>query len=291
VAAITGVYSVALLGYVVVDAFAGQVTAARVASHMPLLLGLVFTLLVARERVGAHGPRAGDAPNTTADDRARPSQSPGGRRHRHLWPINRSTTTRRRLPLPAQLRWLAMTASSDEQAVTELALAAGRGDARALEAFIKATQQDVWRFVTYLSDAGTADDLTQETFLRAIGAIERFSGRSSARTWLLAIARRVVADHIRHAQSRPRTAAGADPDHYLRGDRHARGFEDVVEVTAMIAALTTEQREALLLTQLLGLPYADAAAVCGCPVGTIRSRVARARDALLADVEREDLTG
>ncbi|WP_245831579.1 RNA polymerase sigma factor SigC [Mycobacterium terramassiliense] len=185
-----------------------------------------------------------------------------------------------------------MTASSDDEAVTELALAAARGNERALEAFIKATQQDVWRFVTYLSDAGTADDLTQETFLRAIGAIERFSGRSSARTWLLAIARRVVADHIRHAQSRPRTAAGADPDHFLSGDRHARGFEDLVEVTALIANLTTEQREALLLTQLLGLPYADAAAVCGCPVGTIRSRVARARDALLAaDMDREDLTG
>ena len=59
----------------------------------------------------------------------------------------------------------------------------------------------------------------------------------------------------------------------------------------MIAGLATEQREALLLTQLLGLPYADAAAVCGCPIGTIRSRVARARDALLADVEGDDLTG
>ena len=184
-----------------------------------------------------------------------------------------------------------MTASRDDEAVTELALAAARGNSRALEAFIKATQQDVWRFVTYLSDAGTADDLTQETYLRAIGAIERFSGRSTARTWLLAIARRVVADHIRHAQSRPRTAPGADPEHLLNGDRHARGFEDLVEVTTMIASLAAEQREALLLTQLLGLPYADAAEVCGCPVGTIRSRVARARDALLSDVERDDLTG
>ena len=187
-----------------------------------------------------------------------------------------------------------MTASSDDEAVTALAVAAARGSERALEAFIKATQHDVWRFVTYLCDAGNADDLTQETFLRAIGAIERFGGRSSARTWLLAIARRVVADHIRHAQSRPRTAAGAYPEHLPYGDRHARGFEDLVEVTTMIAGLNTEQREALLLTQLLGLPYADAAAVCGCPVGTIRSRVARARDALLADTERaerDDLTG
>jgi RNA polymerase sigma-70 factor (ECF subfamily) len=291
VAAITGVYSVALLSYVVADAFAGEVTATRIASHMPLLLGLVFALLVAREHVRTRRPRTSDA---DADYPAWSSEAPSGRRHRHLWPINRSTsstTTRRRLTAPTPLRWLLMTASSDDEAVTELALAAARGNARALEAFIKATQQDVWRFVTYLSDAGTADDLTQETFLRAIGAIERFSGRSSARTWLLAIARHVVADHIRHAQSRPRTASGADPDHFLSGDRHARGFEDLVEVTTMIASLTTEQREALLLTQLLGLPYADAAAVCGCPVGTIRSRVARARDALLADVEREDLTG
>ncbi|MGB8391469.1 RNA polymerase sigma factor SigC [Mycobacterium sp.] len=184
-----------------------------------------------------------------------------------------------------------MTASRNDEAVTDLALSAASGNARALEAFIKATQHDVWRFVAYLSDAGSADDLTQETFLRAIGAIKRFSGRSSARTWLLSIARRVVADHIRYAQSRPRTAPGADPEQVFRGNRHARGFEDLVEVTTMIAGLSTEQREALLLTQLFGLPYADAAAVCGCPVGTIRSRVARARDALLAEVERGDLTG
>ena len=184
-----------------------------------------------------------------------------------------------------------MTASIDDEAVTKLALTAGGGNERALEAFIKATQQDVWRFVAYLSDASSADDLTQETFLRAIGAIERFSGRSSARTWLLSIARRVVADHIRHLQARPRAATGADPERVVNRNRHARGFEDLVEVTTMIAGLATEQREALLLTQLLGLPYADAAAVCGCPIGTIRSRVARARDALLADVERDDLTG
>jgi RNA polymerase sigma-70 factor (ECF subfamily) len=296
VAAITGVYSVALLGYVIVDAFDGEVTATRIASHMPLLLGLAFALLVARERVGSRRRRGSGASDDT--DFPAWADPPGGRRRGHLRPINHaaidptacSTTSRRRIGKPAQQRWLGMTAPSDE-AVTELALSAARGNSRALESFIKATQQDVWRFVAYLSDTGNADDLTQETFLRAIGAIERFSGRSSARTWLLSIARRVVADHIRHLQSRPRAALGADPEHVVRGDRHARGFEDLVEVTAMIATLNAEQREALLLTQLLGLPYADAAAVCGCPVGTIRSRVARARDALLADGERSHLTG
>lgn len=299
VAAIAGAYSLGLIAYVAADALDGQVTATRVASHVPVLLGLVFSVLVARERTGGRRPRESDFDAFDAEIPARHSGSFGARRRGHLRPINRSafdpaansTTTGRRLIEPAQLRWLAMSASSDDKAVTDLALAAARGNERALEAFIKATQQDVWRFVTYLSDAGSADDLTQETFLRAIGAIERFSGRSSARTWLLSIARRVVADHIRHAQSRPRTAPGANPEHVRKGDRHARGFEDLVEVTAMIANLTPEQREALLLTQLLGLPYADAAAVCGCPVGTIRSRVARARDALLADAERDHLTG
>ncbi|WP_232006704.1 RNA polymerase sigma factor SigC [Mycobacterium sp. 1245805.9] len=168
-------------------------------------------------------------------------------------------------------RW---PAAGDDEAVTNLALAAARGNPRSLEAFIKATQQDVWRFVAYLSDA-RADDLTQETFLRAIGAIDRFSGRSGARAWLLATARRVVADDVRRVQSRPR--------------RHR--FEEPVEVTMMLAGLAAEQREALVLTQLLGLPYAATAAVCGCPLATVRSRVAHARDALLSNVERGDLTG
>lgn len=187
--------------------------------------------------------------------------------------------------------WSIVGARMDDDAVTALALAAGRGEGRALEAFIKATQADVWRFVAYLCDAGIADDLAQETFLRAVGALPRFAGHSSARTWLLAIARRVVADHIRYQQSRPRTAQMTDGEPPRTRARSARGFEDVVEVKAMIAALALDQREALLLTQVFGFTYAEAASVCGCPVGTIRSRVARARTELLAAGESADLTG
>ena len=184
-----------------------------------------------------------------------------------------------------------MNARIDDEAVTALAVAAGRGDDRALEAFIKATQPDVWRFVAYLCEPRGADDLAQETFLRAIGALPRFCGRSSARTWLLAIARRVVADHIRYQQSRPRTIRLADADSPRIRARASRGFEDVVEVGTMIAELALDQREALLLTQVIGLSYAEAASVCGCPVGTIRSRVARARSELLAAARCDDLTG
>ncbi|MGL5441115.1 MAG: sigma-70 family RNA polymerase sigma factor, partial [[Mycobacterium] stephanolepidis] len=103
-----------------------------------------------------------------------------------------------------------MATGTDDDQLLELALSAGRGDQSALESLVKATQADVWRFVAYLADTGVADDLTQETYLRALGALPRFAGRSTVRTWLLSIARRVVADHIRHLKSRPRIAHGAD---------------------------------------------------------------------------------
>ncbi len=62
--------------------------------------------------------------------------------------------------------------------------------------FVRATQGEVWRFAAALVDPGTADDLTQETYLRAFRGLGDFAGRCSVRTWLLAIARNVCADHI-----------------------------------------------------------------------------------------------
>ena len=89
--------------------------------------------------------------------------------------------------------------------VTALALAAGGGDRAALSEFIRATQAGVWQFVARLAGSEAADDLTQETYLRVLGALAGFEGRSSARTWLLAIARRVVADQFRREAAHPRT--------------------------------------------------------------------------------------
>jgi RNA polymerase sigma-70 factor (ECF subfamily) len=184
-----------------------------------------------------------------------------------------------------------VTSRGDDDQVTALAIAAGHGDAHALEAFIRATQRDVWRFTAHLADVSSADDLTQETFLRAITALPRFAGRSSARTWLLSIARRTVVDQVRHNQARPRISGDADVEVAANRHRGPRGFEDVVEVNVLLGKLSSERREALLLTQLLGLSYTEAAAVCQCPVGTIRSRIARAREELLGAAGRDDLTG
>jgi len=179
----------------------------------------------------------------------------------------------------------------DDDAVTCLALAAGRGDLAALEQFIKATERDVWRTVAFLADPGTADDLTQETFLRALGSLPRFTARSSARTWLLSIARRVVVDQIRRNQSRPRTSCTVDLERVLDTRRSAARFEDIIEIRLLLDSLDTDRRDALILTQVLELSYAEAAEVCGCPVGTIRSRVARARDDLLNAANRDDQVG
>jgi len=180
---------------------------------------------------------------------------------------------------------------TDVDPLTRLALAAGRGDRAALDEFIRSTERDVWRTVAFLADPGSADDLTQETYLRVIGALPRFAGRSSARTWLLSIARRVVVDQIRRNQARPRTTSQVDLDGLLGRAQHTARFEDVVEVRMLLDGLDPDRRDALVLTQVLGLSYDEAAEVCGCPLGTIRSRVARARDDLIAAARRDDLTG
>ncbi|MHA7651508.1 RNA polymerase sigma factor SigC [Mycobacterium sp. ML4] len=180
-----------------------------------------------------------------------------------------------------------MDPGSDDDQITDLATSAGRGDRAALSEFIRRTQRDVWRMVAYLADPGSADDLTQETFLRAIGSLPGFTGRSSARTWLLSIARRVVVDDIRYKTRRPRSAQVTDLDEALGQGRRASRIENLVEIRLLLDGLDPKRREALIVTQVLGLSYAEAAEVCGCPVGTIRSRVARARD----DLWRAELAG
>ena len=193
---------------------------------------------------------------------------------------------------PGGLRFGVVTVpEGDDERVTQWALDAGAGDRAALERFIRATQRDVWRFVAHLSDVRSADDLAQETYLRALGSLHRFAARSSARTWLLSIARRVVVDQVRAAVVRPRTTPGVDwvaEADAARSRSTAAGFEDVVELNLLLDGLAEDRREALVLTQVLGLSYAEAAEVCDCPVGTIRSRVARARDDLLELTEQRD---
>jgi len=157
----------------------------------------------------------------------------------------------------------------------EWAVAAARGDAVAFADLVRATQADVWRACAALVDAQSADDLVQETYLRAHRSLPSFAGDSSVRTWLLSIARHVCIDEVR-ARGRRRRLLAAQPPRPSYVEPHGG-----VELQLLISELPAERREAFVLTQLVGLSYDEAAAVCKCPVGTIRSRVARARTDLM----------
>jgi RNA polymerase sigma-70 factor (ECF subfamily) len=168
-----------------------------------------------------------------------------------------------------------------------IAADAAGGDPLAAAAFVRATQSDVWRLCAALGDPGSAEDLTQETYLRAFGSLHRFENRSSVRTWLLSIARRVCADAVRSRRRRRLTLLRDDADLETllhRGRAAADGVAEGATVTDLLDRLDPDRREAFVLTQLIGLPYAEAAEVAGCPVGTIRSRVARARADLVGSL-------
>jgi RNA polymerase sigma-70 factor (ECF subfamily) len=168
-------------------------------------------------------------------------------------------------------------------AVTADAVLAGRGDEAALARFVRATQADVWRLCAHLGCRDDADDLTQETYLRAWRALPQFRAEASARTWLLCIARRVAADGIRTSRRRPRLV----PEQPL-AEAVQRPEQGAVEVRMLMDGLDDDRRLAMYLTQELGLSYGEAADVCGCPIGTIRSRVSRAREELIAGLRIAD---
>ncbi|MEU8589469.1 sigma-70 family RNA polymerase sigma factor [Streptomyces sp. NPDC048664] len=171
-----------------------------------------------------------------------------------------------------------------DDSITAWALAARGGDTDAVEQFVAALHRDVQRYVAHLcADPQAVDDLAQDTFLRALGSLHRFEGRSSARAWLLSIARRAVIDSYRYASARPRLSDTQDWQLAveLAQPCDLPGFDDGVALLDLLDSLPDDRREAFVLTQLFGLPYAEAALVSDCPIGTVRSRVARARSALM----------
>ena len=166
--------------------------------------------------------------------------------------------------------------------LTRLAIEAGRGDELALAGFVRRSQADVWRLAAHLVDRESADDLTQDVYVRAIPALARFRADAPARLWLLSIARRTCADEIRRRVRRRRrlgvvrSVEGEQVEPEAAGDA-----TEVVDLAMLVDGLGDDRRAAFTLTQVLGLSYDEAAAVCDVPVGTIRSRVARARADLL----------
>ncbi|RZQ61707.1 sigma-70 family RNA polymerase sigma factor [Amycolatopsis suaedae] len=168
----------------------------------------------------------------------------------------------------------------DDDEITRHAFQAAAGDRASAERFVAATRHQLHRLLGYLADPRSAEDLVQDTYLRAFAALRDFEGRSPARLWLLAIARRVAADHLRGAKRKPQTSPLDDLTTEPALADHGR----LVVLQQLVAELDPERRDAFVLTQVAGLSYAEAAEVCECAVGTIRSRVFRAREYLAAAV-------
>ena len=147
-------------------------------------------------------------------------------------------------------------------------------------------------------DAETARDLVQETFVRAYVKIESFEGGSAFGTWLYAIAVNQVRGEMRKrsAQKRHDPASldalreTADVDPADRGESAAERAsmnEQCVRLRAELARLDPEHREVLVLREFQDLPYEEIAEIVGVPVGTVRSRLSRARADLRARLSDE----
>ena len=172
--------------------------------------------------------------------------------------------------------------------LTRLFLAARDGDRTALLHAVRTIQPDVWRLAYHLVGPDDADDVTQDAFIRAWKALPAFRGESSARTWLLSITRRACADQVRRNVRRRRLAARLEQRAMLPGGASNVDPSDAHAVSALVDELPGDQREAFVLTQVIGCSYLEAAEACGVPIGTIRSRVARAREQLVDTVRRSE---
>lgn len=170
-----------------------------------------------------------------------------------------------------------------DRTLDALGSAAADGDRAAFAELCRALEGDVRRYCqALLGDAHLAEDAAQETFVRAVTAVRRYRGEGPVRLWMLVLARRAAArtlrQHLRHRDRRAECLLEAP----------APGHAGAVEVGMLIRELPEPHRQAFALTQLLGLRYEEAAVVCGCRVGTIRSRVHRARERLIAELHAQE---
>lgn len=157
--------------------------------------------------------------------------------------------------------------------LTSTALKARDGDRVALEGLMRLVQGDVWRLCKYMVDAQSADDLAQDALIKMIGSLHRVTAEHNVRAWTLGIARHTCLDEIRRRQRRRRL----QKDYEGTRPVLVSAEDSSLDLRQLIAHIDIDRRDAFVLTQLVGLSYEEVAAICECPIGTVRSRVARAR--------------
>lgn len=141
--------------------------------------------------------------------------------------------------------------------------------------------------VSLSGDDNDAHDLVQETALKALNAPRVPSDEPAYRAWLFIILRNAWFDMIRRRGRRPEVS-GTETDYEEIGDRlwpHDESLISTLTVKFSLARLSPDHRDVLGLVDVSGFSYAEAAAILGVPTGTVMSRVARARIAMLKQLE------
>ena len=181
-----------------------------------------------------------------------------------------------------------MTAPDADQ---QLVQRAQRGDLQAFDLLVLKYQGRIAALISrYVSDAGEVEDVTQEAFIKAYRALGKFRGDSAFYTWLYRIAANAAKNHLVAKGRRPGADATIeDAEGYDEGgllsesaspEALAMGEELAEVVESALNELPDELKAALILREFDGLSYDDIADVLGCPVGTVRSRIFRAREAI-----------
>jgi RNA polymerase sigma-70 factor, ECF subfamily len=174
----------------------------------------------------------------------------------------------------------------------ELVKRASKGDQRAFDLLVRKYQHRIFALISrYVRDQDEVQDVAQEAFIKAWRALPRFRGDSQFYTWLYRIAVNTAKNHL---VSRGRRPPGSDIDadeaeQFVGADGlHDTGTPESIlmsqELGAVISkaieALPQELKTAVMLREFDGLSYEDIAAIMECPVGTVRSRIFRAREAI-----------
>jgi RNA polymerase sigma-70 factor (ECF subfamily) len=186
-----------------------------------------------------------------------------------------------------------MNAADADRALVERAQ---QGEARAFEMLVVKYQRRIERLISRMvRDSDLVQDVAQETFIRAYRALPQFRGESAFYTWLYRIAVNTAKKALVEMKRDPvltessRSRAAEDDETYRVDNELSDGEtpeallaskEIAATVNAAIDALSDELRQAITLREIEGLSYEEIADVMNCPIGTVRSRIFRAREAI-----------
>ncbi len=170
------------------------------------------------------------------------------------------------------------------------------GDVKAFEMLVVKYQRRIERLIgRMVRDVDLVPDIAQETFIRAYRAIPQFRGDSAFYTWLYRIAVNTAKKALMELKRDPivtesALAARDDDDETSRAENELNDGETpdailaskqvAVAVNSAVAALSEELRQAITLREIEGLSYEEIAELMNCPIGTVRSRIFRAREAI-----------